>query len=97
MPNYGLGPRQGGNASALNVSASTAISTQPTTVWTVNVTTAGAVGAIYDAAAVGDVAAGNLIAHIPAVVGTYTFTWPCFVGLVYVPGSAQVVSIAYGG
>lgn len=59
-----------------------------------NVTTAGAVGAIYDLASTSGVGATNLIAVIPAVVGVYCGEFPFFAGLVVVPGAAQVVSVS---
>lgn len=90
-----LGPRPGGNASLLNAAASAVVKATPGTLYRVSVTVAGAVGHVYDCAATGDAAAGNLIGVIPAVVGVYAFEWPCFVGIVYVPGAAQVASISY--
>lgn len=85
----------GGVKSALNVAASTAVKATPGRVITVNVLVAGAVGAIHDCAATGDAAAGNKVAVIPAVVGVYRFDFPCLVGITYVPGASQVVSISY--
>jgi hypothetical protein len=77
------------------ISASTVVKVGVGRVVRVNVTTAGAVGAIYDSATVAGIGASNLIADIPATVGTYFFDWPFLNGLVYVPGSSQVVSISY--
>lgn len=78
-----------------NVSAATQIKVGYTRAVRVSVTTAGAAGAIYDSATVAGVGAANLIAVIPATVGIYSIDWPCTAGLVYVPGSAQVASIAF--
>ena len=84
-----------GNQALNGVSASTVVKVGVGRVVRVNVTTAGAVGAIYDSASIAGVASTNLIADIPATVGTYFFDWPFLNGLVYVPGSSQVVSISY--
>jgi hypothetical protein len=65
--------------------------------FTVSVITAGAAGAIYDnnSVSTGNTAA-NQIGTIPAVVGTYPFYgWPCAIGITYVPGAAQVISVSY--
>ena len=96
MPTNPLGPRPGGTASKLNVSATTVIKASPGTLFRVNVVTAGATGAVYDNASTstGNTAA-NLIAEIPAVVGSYEFTWPAFTGITYVPGAAQVAAFAF--
>ena len=61
----------------------------------VSVTTAGAVGAVYDSATIGGIGAANLIGVVPAVVGIYLFDWPINNGIVYAPGAAQVASISY--
>ena len=84
-----------GNQAQNGISASTLVKAGVGRVVRVNVTTAGAQGAIYDSATIGGVGATNLIADIPATVGVYFFDWPFLNGLVYVPGSAQVVSISY--
>ncbi len=97
MPHYPLGPRPGGNASKLNLSATTVVKATPGTCYTVNVTTAGGTtGAIYDnnSTSAGNTAA-HLIATIPEAVGTYTMTFPAFTGIVFVPGTSMVASIAY--
>lgn len=85
----------GGVSSQLNVAATTLIKGGAGRVVTVNVLVAGAVGAIHDVATTGAVGAGNKVAVIPAVVGTYRFDFPCLAGIVYVPGAAQVASISY--
>jgi hypothetical protein len=93
---YPIVPPYGGSLSALNVTASTVIKAKPGTLFRVNVTTAGsAPGNVYDTTTVAGAAASNLIAQIPNTVGTYEFEWPCKSGIVYVLGTAQVVSIAY--
>lgn len=96
MPQNPIVPRPGGNASHLNISAETVVKAFPGTVFTVVVTTAGsAAGAVYDAATTsGDVAA-NLVATLPNTVGVYNLSFPCANGILVVPGTAQVVSVAY--
>jgi hypothetical protein len=83
-------------SSLLNITGSTVVKATNGCLVSVNVTTAGAQGAIYDITTAGAAAAANEIAIIPAVVGTYYYQcFPFFAGLVIVPGSAQVVSISY--
>jgi hypothetical protein len=79
--------------SKLNITGSTVVKPAQGILVTFNVTTAGAVGAIYDSSTTG--AAATLIAVIPAVVGTYNMQFPFLTGLLVVPGSAQVVSVSY--
>lgn len=82
--------------SSLNISTSTVIKPANGCLVSVNVTTAGSQGAIYDVATTGGTAAANEIAIIPATVGTYYYQcFPFFTGLVVAPGSSQVVSISY--
>jgi hypothetical protein len=93
----------GASRSVNNISASTLLKGPLTDanamgrVYSFNVTTAGAAGAIYDSSTVAGVAAGKLIAVIPAVVGVYNFTegYPFNEGLVVAPGAAQVVSVSF--
>jgi len=89
------GPTSGGSLSTLNCSAATVVKNSPGILNTVVVTTAGTAGAVYDHATTSGVSAANLIAVIPATVGPLVLNWPCQVGIVYVPGSGQVASIAY--
>ena len=84
-----------GSQSALNLSANTVIKAAPGRLTRVSVTTAGAAGAVYDTFGVGGAIPANLIAVVPAVVGVYLFDWPCNIGIVYIPGAAQVASISY--
>lgn len=81
--------------SALNLAASAVVKAGPGRLMKASVNVAGAVGTVNDCLTTGAAAAGNQIGVIPAVVGVYTFDWPCLVGIVYVPGAAQVVSISY--
>lgn len=95
MGTQNFGPRPGGNSSSLNITAATVVKAAAGTVYTVTVTTAGAAGSIHDCATTGAADAANLIFEIPAVVGVYTLTFPCFTGIVVSPGAAQVVSVAF--
>ena len=86
----------GGGASALNLSANTVVKNGAGRICRVNVTTAGsAAGAIYDTNVIANAAAANLVATIPNTVGSYTFDFPVATGIVYTPGSGQVVSVSY--
>lgn len=57
------------------------------------VTTAGAAGAIYDAAATG--VTTTPIYSIPAALGVVEVNIPVRSGIVVVPGAAQVVTVTY--
>ena len=90
-----FGPRPGGSASALNLSAATVIKASPGTVYTVNVTTLGSTpGAIYDAATTAGNVAANLVGNFEAV-GTYRFEFPCLVGILFEPGTSMIASVSY--
>jgi hypothetical protein len=91
-----LNPSPYAQTTELGISASSVIKEGTGRLFSVNVTTAGAAGAIYDSLTVGDIGAANLIATIPATVGTYNyFGLPFENGLTYVPGASQVVSVSY--
>ena len=79
----------------LNITSSTVVKPATGVLVAFTVTTAGAVGAIYDTTTTGSVAASNLIAVIPATVGVYYINFPFLRGLVVAPGAAQVVSVAF--
>ena len=81
--------------STLGMSASTVVKSSSGIAFTVSVTTAGAAGALYDAATVGAASSVNLIAVVPAAVGLYRVDFPVKNGIVYVPGAAQVSSVSY--
>lgn len=95
MAQYPIVPRPGGSTSALDITAATVVKATPGTLFRINVTTAGSVGAVYDASTTGGNVAANLIAVIPAAVGPVEFVWPCANGILVVPGAAQVVSVAF--
>lgn len=97
MPNNPLGPRPGGNASVLNISAANRVKNAAGILYRVCVTTAGSgAGSVYDN---NSTSTGNTAAHkigvVPNAVGVYNFTWPCNTGIVFVPGSGQVASISF--
>lgn len=75
------------------ISAATLVKAGPGRVAQIVVTTAGAVGAVYDANQ--STATTNKIYTIPAVVGSYTVNMPTSYGIVVAPGAAQVVAIGY--
>lgn len=79
----------------LNLAASTVVKAGAGRLMKVSVNVAGAVGTVNDCLTTGAAAAANQIGVIPAVVGVYTFDFPCSVGIVYVPGAAQVASVSY--
>lgn len=97
MAQYPIVPRPGGSASVLNITAATVVKATPGTVFTVNNNVLGtaSVGSVHDCATTGAVSAANLVANIPLAVGTYSFTFPCAVGIVVVPGTSQVFSVAF--
>lgn len=84
-----------GRQSSLGLAATTLIKAGIGRVARVSVTTAGAAGALYDWNATTGESAANLIAVIPAAVGVVTLDWPFNLGLLYVPGAAQVASISW--
>ncbi len=90
------GPTLGGAFSQYDISSTTLIKSASGVLYRVSVTTAGTTtGAIYDTNATGSVGASNLVAVIPEAVGVYEFIWPCQTGIVVVPGTSQVISVAY--
>lgn len=96
-----LVPRYGGNASVLNVTASTVIKATPGTVFRVVVKTAATAGTfgVYDAATTGAAAASNAIvletASWPAVGTVFELVWPCAAGIVVNPGTGGTVAVSY--
>ncbi len=92
-----LGPNQGGNASALNIFSPVVLQNWPGTLFTINVLVAGStVGAIYDATSLAGNTIAKQIAVIPEAITTHplAYTWPTAKGIVIVPGTGQVLSIA---
>lgn len=97
MSQNALGPRPGGNASHLDITAATVVKATPGTVYQVNVVVAGsAAGSVNDCATTGAAAAANQIAEIPLAVGNYAVgPFPTFVGLVIVPPTGGTVSVSF--
>ena len=96
MAQYPIVPRPGGSASVLNITAATVVKAAPGTIYTVVVNTAGSgAGSVHDVLTTGGAAAANLVFGIPNVVGVYSLTFPCAVGIVVTPGTAQVLSVAF--
>lgn len=81
--------------SKLNITTATVVKAAAGELVCFNVTVAGAAGTINDVTTTGAAAAANVIAAIPAVVGSYCGRFPFLSGLVVAPGSAQVVSVSY--
>lgn len=81
--------------SKLNITTATVVKAASGELVCFNVTVAGAAGTINDVTTTGAAAAANVIAAIPAVVGSYCGRFPFLSGLVVAPGSAQVVSVSY--
>lgn len=96
MPQNPITPRAGGNASKLNISAATVVKATPGTLVRISVNTAGsAAGSAYDASTTGGNTAANLIADIPNTAGVLALEWPCSNGILIVPGTGQVLSVAF--
>ena len=75
------------------ISTATVVSTDPGRLATVSVTTAGAVGVIYDATATG--VTTKPIFAIPNTLGIICVNIPVVNGIVVAPGAGQVVTVTY--
>lgn len=62
----------------------------------ISVTTAGAIGTLFDAANLAAAGAGNAVYIVPAAVGFISLNMVFKNGLVYKPGAAQVATIFFG-
>jgi hypothetical protein len=94
VANVNLVPQGAKNLS--NVSVATLVKGAPGTLLTISVVTPGsAPGTVNDVSTVGGAAAGNQIGTIPNTVQTIQFRSPFLTGLVIVPGTGQVLSVAY--
>ena len=85
----------GAGHSSLNLTASTAIAGATKVAKVVVVVAGSAAGGVYDCAATGDAAAGNLVATIPAAIGVIALDWALATGLVIVPGTGQTVAVSW--
>lgn len=83
--------------SALDITAAVLLKAgAPGRLMRVSVIVAGsAAGTVNDVATTGAAGTANQFGTIPATVGTYIFNWPCFVGMVVVPGSGQTLAASY--
>lgn len=85
-----------GGSSVLNITQSTLVKVGPGRLAKVSVVVAGSgVGTINDCATTGAAAAANQIGTAPTALGTTTFNWPCFAGIVIVPGTGQTIAVSY--
>jgi hypothetical protein len=83
-----------GSVNAPDISAPTLVKTGAGRVATVSILSAGtSVGTIYDAASLTDTT--RPIVTIVNTVGVFTAPMPVSFGILIVPGSGQVVSVAY--
>lgn len=91
-----LGPSPTGNATALDITAATVIKAASGAVLTVAVVTGGSTaGAVYDGLATTGNTVANQIGTLPNTVGSYAINFPCINGIVVIPGTGQVVAVAY--
>jgi hypothetical protein len=101
MPQNPLGPRPGGSASHLNITAPTVVKATAGTVYRVvvlTVATAGTFG-VYDTATAGGAAAATAIfqetANWPAAGTVLYLEFPCNAGIVVNPGTGGVVAVSF--
>lgn len=80
----------------LNMTGSgTAIKTSAARVARITVVAASTTaGAVYDCAAIGSTAAGNLVFTIPATVGVYMLDWPMKSGVSVFPGAGMTLAVS---
>jgi hypothetical protein len=84
------------NRRSLNITANTVVKPTPGFVVRVSVVVAGsAAGTINDAATVAAAVTANVIAAIPATVGTYSIEFPATSGIVIKPGSGQTIAVSF--
>lgn len=87
--------RSGFNAS-YNLSAAAVVKGTPGRAVRVSVLVAGTTaGSVNDCATTGAAAVSNQVAVIPNVVGVVLLDWPHQTGIVVVPGTGQVLAVAY--
>lgn len=77
------------------MSASTLVQTGFVRVLGIAISTAGAAGALHDAATIADAASGNVIYTVPATAGFTAVNMVFQNGLVYIPGAGQVAAVFY--
>lgn len=89
-----------GKQVAFNLSVATVIKVGSGRVVRASVITPGATGALHDCATTGAASAANQLAVVPvpavgAPSAVFDINLPFLVGLVYVPGAAQVAAISF--
>jgi hypothetical protein len=85
-----------GLTGANGISTSTVVKTSGARLVTLSVIVGGsAAGTINDTTTVAGAASSNAVCGIPTTAGVYSIYLICNNGLVVVPGSGQIVSIAY--
>lgn len=87
-----------GDQTALSVSAPTLLKSGKGRLGVVSLSSWGSsAGVLYDAASVGAASAANQIGYVlnTSAQATIEYNFPFFNGLVFVPGTGQVVSISY--
>ena len=82
-----------GKTNTAAIAAATIVKSSGGRLATVSVTTAGAVGAIYDTVSLTDTTKPVYV--IPAVLGVYIVNLPMNYGIVVAPGSGQVVTVGW--
>jgi hypothetical protein len=95
---YPLVPRQGGTASALNISATTVIKATPGTIFRVCIVSNATSGfGVYDANTVAGAVAANaiLLAATTTEGQVIELEFPCANGIVVAPGATGIVSVSY--
>jgi hypothetical protein len=95
MVSYAKDPLAG-YAVAFNVTSPTVIKTGQGIVAVVSVIVAGSTaGAVHDAASTGATSVANQIAAIPTNIGVLPIRLPVNSGLTVIPGTGQVLAVAY--
>lgn len=79
-----------GTKSFLNVTATTAVKSSAGRIARINVLVADGAVSVHDVATTGAVAAGNKVATLPDVVGSYSIDFPCANGIVVVPNGSTI-------
>jgi hypothetical protein len=86
----------GGELSALNITAATVVKASAGFLSRVSVIVAGsAAGSANDCATTGAAATANEIAVIPNTVGVYNVMFPTSTGIVITPGTGQTIAVSY--
>ena len=85
-----------GTSSKFNITVATVVKAGPGRIIRVSVLVAGSgTGTVNDCLTTGAAATANEIAVIPETVGPLLLEWPCFTGIVVVPGTGQTLAVSY--